>query len=318
MVHRMKDICFGVDVGGTTVKMGLFTINGELLDKFEIPTRKEENGRYVLDDIGNAVMDELDKKNIEKERVLGIGIGVPGPVLDDGTVNRCVNVGWGVINVSEELGIRTGLPVKAGNDATVAALGEAWKGGASGYDSIALFTLGTGVGGGIIINGKPVNGSHGAGGEVGHIPVVYDETEVCSCGKRGCLEQVASATGIVKEARKILNEEKTESMLRNIEPLTAKDVFDCAKNGDVLAMKAVEKLGKYLGIAMAHVAGTIDPQVFVIGGGVSRAGDILLDVIGRNYRKYAFHASRDAKIVLATLGNDAGIYGAARLVAEKQ
>ncbi len=316
MERHMKDICFGVDVGGTTVKIGLFQTDGQLLNSFEIPTRKEEKGKYVIGDIAAALEKELKEKHIEKERVAGVGIGVPGPVLDDGTVNVCVNIGWGVINVANELGTLTGLPVKVGNDATVAALGEMWQGGGKGHDSMALFTLGTGVGGGIIVNGKPVNGSHGAGGEVGHIPVVMDETEVCTCGKKGCLEQVASATGIVKEAKKLLAGSEKASALRNYEPLTAKAIFDEAKKGDEIAMEAVEILGKYLGIAMAHVAGVVDPEIFVIGGGVSKAGKILLDAIEKNYRQYVFHASRDAIITLATLGNDAGMYGAARLVIE--
>lgn len=316
MERDMKDICFGVDVGGTTVKIGLFRTDGQLLNSFEIPTRKEEKGKYVISDIAAVLEKELKEKHIEKERVAGVGIGVPGPVLDDGTVNVCVNIGWGVINVANELGTLTGLPVKVGNDATVAALGEMWQGGGKDHDSMALFTLGTGVGGGIIVNGKPVNGSHGAGGEVGHIPVVMDETEVCTCGKKGCLEQVASATGIVKEAKKLLAGSDEVSALRNYEPLTAKAIFDEAKRGDKVALEAVDILGKYLGIAMAHVAGVVDPEIFVIGGGVSKAGKILLDAIEKNYRQYVFHASRDAKITLATLGNDAGMYGAARLVIE--
>lgn len=314
MDKDMKDICFGVDVGGTTVKIGLFHIDGKLLDSFEIPTRKEEKGKYVISDIAKALEKELEDKDISKDCVAGVGIGVPGPVLDDGTVNICVNIGWGVINVADELGSLIHLPVKVGNDATVAALGEIWQGGGKGYDSLALFTLGTGVGGGIIINGKPVNGSHGAGGEVGHIPVVMDETETCTCGKKGCLEQAASATGIVRQAKKILEQSQKPSALRKYDKLTAKDIFDEAKAGDELAQEAVEILGRYLGIAMAHVAGVVDPEVFVIGGGVSKAGQYLIDVIERNYRHYSFHASRNAKITLATLGNDAGMYGAARLV----
>lgn len=312
-----RDICFGVDVGGTTVKIGLFDVKGNKLDSFEIVTRKEENGKYILCDIANALENELEKKSLEKERVVGVGIGVPGPVLDDGTVNICVNLGWGVINVANELKKLTGFDVRVGNDATVAALGEAWQGGGKGYESLVLVTLGTGVGGGIIINGKPVNGSHGAGGEIGHIPVVYDETEVCNCGKKGCLEQVASATGIVKEAKKILAASTQASTMRDYSVLAAKNVFDEAKKGDILAIEAVEILGKYLGKALANVAGVVDPEVFVIGGGVSKAGDFLIEVIRKHYIENAFHASRGADIKLATLGNDAGMYGAAKLVLEK-
>lgn len=313
----MREYCFGVDLGGTTVKIGLFKTEGILVKSYEIPTRKEEDGKYILGDIAQSVLEELRKMNIDKADVEGIGIGVPGPVLDDGTVNNCVNLGWGVINVATELSSLTDLPVKVGNDATVAALGETWQGGGKGYESLALFTLGTGVGGGIIIGGEPINGCKGAGGEVGHMPVVYDETETCSCGKKGCLEQVASATGIVKEARKMLADESVSSTLRMYNPLTCKNVLDEAKNGDAVANAVVENLGKYLGIAMANVAAVVDPEVFVIGGGVSKAGKILVDVVEKNYRKYAFHASRNAKITLATLGNDAGMYGAAKLVIKK-
>lgn len=312
----MKDICFGIDVGGTTVKIGLFETSGNLLDSFEIPTRKEEAGKHILSDIAAAVMKELSDKKIETKRVTGIGIGVPGPVLDDGTVNNCVNIGWGVINVSKELQALTGFSVKAGNDATVAALGESWQGGGKGYDNLTMLTLGTGVGGGIIVNGKAVNGSHGAGGEIGHMTVIYDESEKCNCGKCGCLEQAASATGIVRQTRRLLNASSESSVLRDIEDLTAKAVFDAAKDGDALAKEAVNILGRYLGIAMSHIACVADSEIFVIGGGVSKAGRILTDAVEENYRKYAFHACQNAKITLATLGNDAGMYGAAKLVIE--
>jgi glucokinase len=312
----MKEYCFGVDLGGTTVKIGLFKTDGSLVKSFEIPTRKEDCGEKILPDIAAALNNSLTENHIDKAQVSGIGIGVPGPVLDDGTVNGCVNLGWGTKNVVFELYQLTGFKVAAGNDATVAALGEIWQGGGKGCENLVMITLGTGVGGGIIINGRPVNGSHGAGGEIGHIPVVMDETQVCSCGKKGCLEQVASATGIVKEAKKLLAGSDKPSALRNIDNLTAKDIFDEAKKGDEIAITAVELLGKYLGIAMADVAGVVDPQVFVIGGGVSKAGQFLVDAIEKNYKKYAFYACRNADIRLAVLGNDAGMYGAARLVIE--
>lgn len=312
----MKDICVGVDVGGTSVKLGLFRIDGKLISSFEILTRKEEKGKYIIGDIAAAIENGLDEQAIEKSRVVGVGIGVPGPVLDDGTVNNCVNLGWGVINIVEELEKLIHLPVKAGNDATVAALGEMWQGGGKGYDSLVLFTLGTGVGGGIVMNNKPINGEHGAGGEIGHMHVVYDETENCSCGKKGCLEQVASATGIVKETKKLLANSNEASTLRDYDNITAKVVFDEAKNGDRIACKAVDILGKYLGIAMANVAGVVDPAVFAIGGGVSKAGPILIEAVEKYFKEYSFHACRNTRIVLAELGNDAGIYGAARLVIE--
>ena len=311
----MKKYCFGIDVGGTTVKMGLFTTEGELLDKWEIPTRKEDGGAYILNDVAASVEAKLAEKNIAKEDVAGAGIGVPGPTLDTGYVSICVNLGWKDKNPANELSELLSIPVKAGNDANVAALGEMWKGGGEGYLDVVLLTLGTGVGGGIIINGEIAPSHRGVGGEIGHITVNPDEEATCNCGNHGCLEQYASATGVVRIAKKLLAASKEESSLRTLETVTAKDVFDAAKAGDHLAVEAVEVLGKYLGLVVANVALTVDPDVFVIGGGVSKAGQVLIDVITKYYHKFAkIIGDNKAKVVLAKLGNDAGIYGAARMV----
>ena len=311
----MKKYCFGIDVGGTTVKMGLFTTEGELLDKWEIPTRKEDGGAYILNDVAASVEAKLAEKNIAKEDVAGAGIGVPGPTLDTGYVSICVNLGWKDKNPANELSELLSIPVKAGNDANVAALGEMWKGGGEGYLDVVLLTLGTGVGGGIIINGEIAPSHRGVGGELGHITVNPDEEATCNCGNHGCLEQYASATGVVRIAKKLLAASKEESSLRTLETVTAKDVFDAAKAGDHLAVEAVEVLGKYLGLVVANVALTVDQDVFVIGGGVSKAGQVLIDVITKYYHKFAkIIGDNKAKVVLAKLGNDAGIYGAARMV----
>lgn len=311
----MKKYCFGIDVGGTTVKMGLFTTEGELLDKWEIPTRKEDGGAYILNDVAASVEAKLAEKNIAKDDVAGAGIGVPGPTLDTGYVSICVNLGWKDKNPANELSELLSIPVKAGNDANVAALGEMWKGGGEGYLDVVLLTLGTGVGGGIIINGEIAPSHRGVGGELGHITVNPDEEATCNCGNHGCLEQYASATGVVRIAKKLLAASKEESSLRTLETVTAKDVFDAAKAGDHLAVEAVEVLGKYLGLVVANVALTVDPDVFVIGGGVSKAGQVLIDVIIKYYHKFAkIIGDNKAKVVLAKLGNDAGIYGAARMV----
>ena len=311
----MKKYCFGIDVGGTTVKMGLFTTEGELLDKWEIPTRKEDGGAYILNDVAASVEAKLAEKNIAKEDVAGAGIGVPGPTLDTGYVSICVNLGWKDKNPANELSELLSIPVKAGNDANVAALGEMWKGGGEGYLDVVLLTLGTGVGGGIIINGERAPSHRGVGGELGHITVNPDEEATCNCGNHGCLEQYASATGVVRIANKLLAASKEESSLRTLETVTAKDVFDAAKAGDHLAVEAVEVLGKYLGLVVANVALTVDPDVFVIGGGVSKAGQVLIDVITKYYHNFAkIIGDNKAKVVLAKLGNDAGIYGAARMV----
>lgn len=312
----MGKLCFGVDLGGTTVKMGLFTVEGSLLEDWEIPTRKEEKGAYVLDDIAESINKKIEENALNRDDIVGVGIGVPGPVTPTGIVKGCVNIGWGDVPVEESLKDKTGFPVKAGNDANVAALGELWQGGGKGNNSLIMVTLGTGVGGGIVIDGKIITGTHGAAGEIGHMSVVYDETDTCNCGKKGCLEQVASATGIVKEAKRFLSVCDTPSTLRDITDFSAKDVFDEAKKGDEIAVKTVERLGEYLGIALGHLACVADPDVFIIGGGVSKAGDFLIDTITKYYVEKTYHQCKKTPIKLATLGNSAGIYGAAKLVIE--
>lgn len=307
----MAKYVFGVDIGGTTVKIGLFSVDGELLSKWEITTRTDEGGKYILSDIAESIEDKLTEKLIDKGDVAGIGMGVPGPVKADGTVLRCVNLGWGVFNAAKELEKIIGLPVKAGNDANMAALGEMWQGGGKGYEDIVMVTLGTGVGGGIIIGGKMLSGVNGAGGEIGHIQVDPDETEVCGCGRKGCLEQYTSATGIVRSANIALNTSNKPSSLRNVQYISAKEVFDAAKKGDELASQLVENHGKCLGKALASIAATVDPEVFVIGGGVSKAGSIITDTTAKYFQENAFHACKDTKFALATLGNDAGMYGGA-------
>lgn len=307
----MANYVFGVDIGGTTVKIGLFTVDGALTDKWEITTRIDEGGKYILGDIAKSIEDKLAEKEISKDDVAGIGMGVPGPVKEDGTVLKCVNLGWGIFNVATELENIIKLPVKAGNDANMAALGEMWQGGGKGYKNIVMVTLGTGVGGGIILNGKMLSGVNGAGGEIGHIQVNEDEAEVCGCGRKGCLEQYTSATGIVRSANIALNNTDKPSSLRSVQYVSAKEIFDAAKNGDELASQLVENHGKCLGKALAQIACVVDPEVFVIGGGVSKAGTIITDTVEKYFQENAFHACKKTKFALATLGNDAGIYGGA-------
>jgi len=309
----MKKYCFGVDVGGTTIKMGLFDTDGNVLDKWEIVTRTENHGENVLPDIAEAVKNKMAEKSIAKEEVAGVGVGVPGPVDSKGIVHRCVNLGWDEFNVNEKLGGLVDMPVMAGNDANVAALGEMWKGGGQGHSDLVVVTLGTGVGGGIIIGGKMLTGANGAGGEIGHIHVQDGEPDACGCGNNGCLEQYASATGIVRIAKRILAETSKETVLK-ADSVTAKDVWDAVKTGDAVAVEVAEKFGKYLGEGLAAIAGVVNPEAFVIGGGVSKAGEILLSYVEKNYKPVVFHGSRDVKFALATLGNDAGIFGAAKLV----
>ena len=313
----MSKVCVGVDIGGTTVKIGLFTEEGQVVKKWEIPTRKEEKGKYILSDVAASIKENVAESGNEMEDVVGIGIGVPGPVVEEKKVLECVNLGWGLTEVAEEMKALTGISnVKVGNDANVAALGEMWKGGGEGYNSIIMVTLGTGVGGGVIINEKILTGSNGAAGEIGHITVNLEETDACNCGKKGCLEQYASATGIVKEAKRALAATDKASVLRKKEHISAKTIFDAAKAGDELASELVESLCKTLGIALSHIAQVVDPQAFVIGGGVSKAGEILTETTEKYYDYYVMNALKGKDFRLAKLGNDAGIYGSAKLILE--
>ncbi|MBQ8924380.1 MAG: ROK family glucokinase [Lachnospiraceae bacterium] len=307
----MGKYIFGVDIGGTTVKIGLFTSEGSLEEKWEITTRVDGGGKHILGDIARSIEAKIAEKSISKDDILGIGMGVPGPVKSDGTVLKCVNLGWGIFNVAEEMSERTGFKVCVGNDANMAALGEMWQGGGKGYKDLVMVTLGTGVGGGIIIDGKMLSGVNGAGGEIGHIQVNDKETEVCGCGRCGCLEQYTSATGIVRMANIKLNNTETPSSLRNVQYISSKAIFDAAKSGDELAAGLVEEHGRILGKALAQIACVVDPDIFVIGGGVSKAGDIIIEKTSKYFQENAFHACKKIKFALATLGNDAGIYGGA-------
>ena len=313
----MKEYAFGIDLGGTTAKIGLFTTSGALPEKWEVATDTSHAGEHILENLAAAVLDKMKEKSIQPEQVEGVGIGVPGPVLDSSIVPIvCANLGgWGERNVSAQLsGLLDGLKVLVGNDANVAALGEIWMGAAKGAKNAVMVTLGTGVGGGVVVNGKVIDGVHGAGGEIGHITVNRHETAVCGCGKRGCLEQYSSATGVVRCMKKLLDENPdTPCVLRGTE-FAAKDVFDAARNGDALAAREVDEMSDTLGMALANIASTVDPEAFLVGGGVARAGDVLFAPLNKHFQEYAFKSCRETPIKQASLGNDAGIYGAVRLI----
>lgn len=310
----MAEYVFGVDIGGTTVKLGLFDNSGNVLDKWEIPTRTENGGTNILPDIAQSIQDKMSEKNIDKDNVAGVGVGAPGPVDGAGIIHKAVNLGWDEMNLKQELSaLLSGMRVEGGNDANVAALGEMWKGGGQGYANLVAVTLGTGVGGGIIINGKIMTGATGSGGEIGHIHVEDEESEACGCGNYGCLEEYASATGITRLANRKLQASDKDSVLRQGE-VSAKTVFDAVKAGDELAIEVARQFGDYLGKGLAVIAGVINPEIFVIGGGVSKAGEVLFDYIRPAFDKTVFHGCKDTKFALATLGNDAGIYGAAKMV----
>ena len=309
---------FGIDLGGTTVKLAYFDENGTMLHKWEIPTNTAEGGSQILPDIAKAVEGYLGENNIPRESIIGLGIGVPGPVDVNGTVNKCVNLGWGRFNISRELERLTGFPVQAGNDANVAAMGEFWKGGGQGCRNMVLATLGTGVGGGIVVEGKLLCGSQGAGGEIGHMTINRDETVPCNCGKYGCVEQYCSATGIVRTAKEHLASNPADSQLRALEEITCKAIFDAGKAGDTLANEILQMYYARLGEFLGNLCCLLNPEVVVLGGGVTKAGQVLLDGVEPYFRKNTFHACDNAKIVLASLGNDAGAYGAFKLVLDAQ
>lgn len=310
----MSKYAFGVDVGGTTVKIGLFSEEGVVLDKWEIPTDKSNCGENVIPDVAKSLLAKMEEKHIALEDIKGIGVGAPGAVDDNGTlVGGAVNIGWKVFNIPQVMQQYINVPVKANNDANVAAFGELWQGGGKGCNNMVAVTLGTGVGGGIIVGGKILCGATGAGGEIGHIHIEDNETEECGCHNKGCLEQYASATGIVRLAKRRLAEDDAASVLRTGE-ISAKTVFDAVKAGDAVAIQIAERFGEYLGKGLAAVAGVVNPEIFVIGGGVSKAGEILLSYVEPVFQKYAFEQCRGAKFALAQLGNDAGIFGAAGLI----
>ena len=300
-----------MDVGGTTVKIGLFSGDGKLEEKYEIATDKSDQGAHIIEHIAAKLDEIIAEKSYGILDCMGVGIGLPGPV-DRGMILGCVNLGWGIFSIVEEFSKAFhNVPVYAGNDANIAALGEYVAGAGKGMKNMIMVTLGTGVGGGIIIDGRILEGANGGAGEIGHIPVNPQEQDTCGCGKKGCLEQYASATGIVRIAEKLRKENGNTALPAGC---TAKQVFDYAKEGDELAMQAVEELGRYLGLALASCACVLNPEGIVIGGGVSRAGKILLDVTEKNFQTYVFKPCRNVKFSLAELGNDAGIYGAAAMV----
>lgn len=308
---------YGVDVGGTTIKLAYFDETGNMLEKWEIPTNTDNDGAAILPDIAAAVQGHLAKTGTPREQIVGIGLGVPGPVLKDGTVNKCINLGWGVFNVEKALSELTGFPVAAGNDANMAALGEDWKGSGDGCENMVMATFGTGVGGGIIMGGRVLSGVHGSGGEIGHLVVNLHETEYCNCGKKGCVEQYCSATGIVRMAKQFMEKYDVPSTMRILDDLTSKDVFACSEQGDMLASFVLEHVYEYMGMFLSAVCCVVDPEVVVLGGGVSKAGAPLLEGAKRQFDRHVFHAAKDVRFALATLGNDAGAYGAFKLVLDE-
>lgn len=313
----MKEYAFGIDLGGTTAKIGLFTTTGDLLEKWEVPTDTSDQGVRILPNLAAAVQDKMVQRSLRPDQIEGVGLGVPGPVQDSSVVAIvCANLGgWGDCDAGAQLSqLLGGLRVQVGNDANVAALGEIWMGAAKGCRSAVMVTLGTGVGGGVVADGKLIEGAHGAGGEIGHITVNPQEPAQCGCGKHGCLEQYSSATGVVRCMNKLLEQNPDVPCTLRGRDFAAKDVFDAARSGDKLAQQEVEDMTLTLALALGNIAAITDPEMFLVGGGVARAGDVLLEPLSRHYQANAFLSCRNTPIRLANLGNDAGIYGAVRLI----
>jgi glucokinase len=314
----------GVDLGGTTTKIAFIDLNGEILHKWEIRTDNSNDGQNITINIANAIDQKLVELKEQKTKLIGIGMGAPGPIdYDSGVVLNVVNLGWkDNFPLQESLHKLTALPVVIENDANCAALGEMWNGAGKGTNDLVCVTLGTGVGGGVIANGNIVRGINGAAGEIGHITSIPFGGAPCNCGKSGCLETIASATGIVRQAEIELSKADVKGPLATIfaenGKVTAKDVFDCARNGDEVAKKILDEVAFHLGFALANIANTLNPQMIVLGGGVSRAGDILLDAVKVNFSMFAFSAVKEStNLALATLGNDAGVIGAGWLIKNK-
>ncbi|RIW31062.1 ROK family protein [Bacillus salacetis] len=314
----------GVDLGGTTTKLAFISLYGEIIHKWEIPTDTSENGKNIIVDIAKSIDLHLEELGESKLKLRGIGMGAPGPVdMVNGIIYEAVNLGWEKNTpLKDLLEVETGLPSVIDNDANCAALGEMWKGAGNGAKDIVAVTLGTGVGGGVITNGDIVHGKKGAAGEIGHITVVPEGGFQCNCGKKGCLETVASATGVVRLAIKALKKSKEASALRSAletaGSISAKEIFDAAREGDVLAVSIVDQLSFYLGLAAANLGNALNPDKIVFGGGVSKAGEVLLNPVNKYFHSFAFPTvAASTSLSIATLGNDAGVIGAAWLVKNK-
>lgn len=314
----------GVDLGGTTTKIAFVTMDGEIVHKWEIPTDHSNEGEYITVNIGKSINEKLSQLGLTKDVLAGVGMGAPGPVnYQTGVILNAVNLGWkDNFPLKDALETAVSIPATVENDANCAALGEMWTGAGNGAKDLVCVTLGTGVGGGVIANGNIVPGVNGAAGEIGHITAIPFGGAPCNCGKTGCLETVASATGIVRLAMEGLADGDAKGELARIfaekTKLTAKDVFDAAKNGDQSALKVLNEVAFHLGLVLANIANTLNPEKIVLGGGVSKAGRILLDAVNQNFEKFTFSAVRNStELALATLGNDAGVIGAAWLIKNK-
>src|SRR5699024_10784323 len=317
----MSKTIIGVDVGGTSIKIGWLSIQGDILHKWEIPTDTSDNGKTILTDIWESISNSITSFNMDRDNVIGIGVGVPGFIItEEGIVDEAVNIGWKNINVKKELSTLSGLPVCVANDANTAVLGENWRGAGNQAKNVLAVTIGSGVGGGVIVNGVLVSGENGAAGEIGRSTVDLNGC-LCNCGKKGCLATIASATGIVRQAQESIKVNSSSGLAQLYSEnghLTAKDVFDLADKGDEISGGIIQHTMDVLGLSLANVATVLNPSKILIGGGVSNAGPALINGIRTSFQKYALPRTNKAcTIKTAQLGNDAGMIGAAFLVKQQ-
>ncbi|MEE3765837.1 ROK family glucokinase [Streptococcus agalactiae] len=316
----MSKKLLGIDLGGTTIKFGILTLEGEVQEKWAIETNTLENGRHIVSDIVESLKHRLSLYGLTKDDFLGIGMGSPGAVdRTSKTVTGAFNLNWAdTQEVGSVIEKEVGIPFFIDNDANVAALGERWVGAGANNPDVVFVTLGTGVGGGVIADGNLIHGVAGAGGEIGHMIVDPENGFTCTCGNKGCLETVASATGVVRVARQLAEQYEGSSAIKaaidNGDTVTSKDIFIAAEDGDKFANSVVERVSRYLGLAAANISNILNPDSVVIGGGVSAAGEFLRSRVEKYFITFAFpQVKKSTKIKIAELGNDAGIIGAASL-----
>lgn len=303
---------FGVDILGTHIRFGFFDETGELLEKWELALPGLQDSSQIVPAIAAEVEDYLSRKGIFEDDVIGIGVGIPGPVTSSGVVNKCVNLSWGVFNLERALSGLTGLQVKASNNANLSALGEYCQD--NSIRNMVFLELDSGLGGGIICDGMLINGVNGGAGEIGHIIVNKEEKEACTCGRYGCVEQYCSHKGIVRVARRQLSATRTPSILRNRRTFSHYDVIQAAALGDKVAKDAMNQAYDYVGHALAAVCCVTNPDTVMLGGEFCRIGQPAIDGISRAFRKYIFHANESVRFCMAALGQDDVLYGAFKLV----
>lgn len=305
---------FGVVIGSSVTKLAYFDLNGKLLHQWSIPTSVVGGSNQVLSDIADEIEQFMKKNQLFEDDILGVGVGIPGPVSKGGTVNKCVNLNWGVFNLDRALSGLTGLNVVSSNTANMAALGESWQGCAKGCKNMVFLSMKTGIGGAVISNGQLVSGAHGGGGEIGHFVVNRQETVSCTCGNKGCLEQYFSPQGIVRLTKRQLSGSIVRSSLRHKANLAYTDVVDAAQSGDKLAQEILEKVTNYAGEVLANICCVVNPDTIVLGGELCKQGSFLIGGLTQYFRKYVFHANKDVRFLTAALGDDAAVYGAFKLV----